>query len=201
MDNWRPKLVKRPSSNSKAVELGCDQTESIPMAQNIHVARRQVGISNVLGLHLRVAGRFVRLASAFESDIKVYCKGIIADGRSILSLLSLAAECGTTLAVEAQGTDAEAAVAALADLISAQSNDSEDQHGESGNQSISSRPAQSPPKQCHSTELPESQNSDHASKSGPRWDSWRLGSTTGPGNNRHGAVGGRWFRRGSHSES
>ena len=91
------------------------------MAQNIPFARRQVAVNNVLGLHLRVAGRFVKLANAFQSDVKVYCKGIIADGKSILSLLSLAAECGTMLALEAEGCDAEDAVAALANLISAQS--------------------------------------------------------------------------------
>ena len=99
------------------------------MAQNFRVARRQVAVNNVLGLHLRVAGRFVRLATAFQSDVRVYCKGIIADGRSILTLLSLAAECGTMLAVEAQGCDAEDAVAALANLISAQFHESEDQGG------------------------------------------------------------------------
>ena len=97
------------------------------MAQNFHVARRQVAVNNVLGLHLRAADKFVRLAKAFQSDVKVCCKGIIADGRSILSLLSLAAERGTKLAVEAQGCDAEDAVAALANLISAQSHESEDQ--------------------------------------------------------------------------
>ena len=97
------------------------------MAQNFHVARRQVAVNNVLGLHLRAADKFVRLAKAFQSDVKVCCKGIIANGRSILSLMSLAAECGTMLAVEAQGCDAEDAVAALANLISAQSHESEDQ--------------------------------------------------------------------------
>ncbi len=91
------------------------------MAQNFHVARRQVAVNNVLGIHLRVAGRFVRLAQAFQSEVNVYCKGIIANGKSILGLLSLAAECGTMLAVEAQGTVAEDAVAALANLISDQS--------------------------------------------------------------------------------
>ena len=55
------------------------------MAQNFHVARRQVGVSNVLGLHLRVAGRFVKLANAFQSDVRVCCKGIIANGKSILT--------------------------------------------------------------------------------------------------------------------
>jgi phosphocarrier protein len=91
------------------------------VAQNFHVAIRQVGVSNVLGLHLRVADKFVKLATSFQSEVWVHCKGIMANGWSILSLLSLAAECGTILALEAQGRDAEDAVAALANLISAQS--------------------------------------------------------------------------------
>ncbi len=100
------------------------------MAQNIHIVRRQVAVSNVLGLHLRVAGKFVKLANTFKSEVQVHCKDIIANGKSILSLLSLAAECGTMLALEAQGCDAEDAVAALANLVSGQSHESEDQGGE-----------------------------------------------------------------------
>ncbi len=100
------------------------------MAQNFHVARRQVGVSNVLGLHLRAADKFVRLAKAFQSDVKVCCKGIIANGKSIIDLLSLAAECGTMLALETQGCDAEDAIVALSNLISAGSHESEDQGGE-----------------------------------------------------------------------
>ena len=164
------------------------------MAQNIHLARRQVGLSNVLGLHLRVAGRFVGLANAFQSDVRVYCKGIIADGRSILSLLSLAAECGTMLALEAEGCDAEDAVAALADLISAPSHDSEDQNGGAQNWSPKPRPTQGPPKEDVSTESPESHKSDHSWNCGPRWDSGRRGSTTGPGIDRRTAIRGRWNR-------
>jgi phosphotransferase system HPr-like phosphotransfer protein len=56
----------------------------------------------------------------------------LANGKSILDLLSLPAECGTMLALEAEGCDAEAAVAALADLISSQAHESEDQIGEVG---------------------------------------------------------------------
>ena len=44
--------------------------------------------------------------------------------------MCLAAECGTMLALEAEGCDAEDAIAALADLISAESHESEDQGGE-----------------------------------------------------------------------
>ena len=60
------------------------------LAQNFHVARRQVGVSNVLGLHLRVADKFVKLANTFQSEVQVHCKDIIANGKSILSLLCLA---------------------------------------------------------------------------------------------------------------
>ena len=99
------------------------------MPQNFHVARRQVAISNVLGLHMRAAYEFVKSAQLFQSEVTVCSNGMIADGRSILDLLSLAAECGTMLAVEARGFDAEDAVAALANLISAHSNESADQIG------------------------------------------------------------------------
>ena len=96
------------------------------MSQDLHVARRQVGIGNVLGLHLRAAYQFVHLAGQFQSEVGVWCNGMVANGKSILDLLTLAAECGTMLALEARGCDAEDAVATLANLISAQSNGSED---------------------------------------------------------------------------
>ena len=112
------------------IEHGCDLSESISVAQNFHVAHRQVGVTNVHGLHLRGAGKFVKLANTFQSDVRVCCKGIRANGRSILSLVCLAAECGTMLALETQGCDAEDAVVALANLILARSPESEDQGGE-----------------------------------------------------------------------
>ena len=96
------------------------------MTQQTRVVRQAV-VNHVLGLHLRVADKFVRLANDFQSEVNVYYKGIMANGRSILSLLSLAAECGTVLALEAQGCDAEDAVVALANLISAQTHGSENQ--------------------------------------------------------------------------
>jgi phosphotransferase system HPr (HPr) family protein len=85
----------------------------------------------LLGFALKPShGGVVELANAFQSEVNVYCKDIIANGKSILSLLSLAAECGTMLALEAQGCDAEDAVGALANLISDQTHGSEDQGGE-----------------------------------------------------------------------
>jgi phosphocarrier protein len=98
---------------------------------NSPVSRRQVGVGHVLGLHLRVANKFVKLANTFQSEIQVHCRGIIANGKSILSLLSLAAEGGSVLALEAQGCDAEDAVSALAILITGQSQESAEEGGTS----------------------------------------------------------------------
>jgi phosphocarrier protein len=74
-------------------------------------------VRSELGLHARPAGQFVALAGRFESDIQVGRGDEWVDGRSILSLLSLAAGCGTLLRIRAEGTDAAEAVAALGELL------------------------------------------------------------------------------------
>jgi phosphotransferase system HPr (HPr) family protein len=79
--------------------------------------RRQAVIIDPLGLHLRPAARLVSLARSFRSEIRVHCKGTTADGKSILDLVTLAAECGTTLDIMAHGPDAHEAVAALTGSI------------------------------------------------------------------------------------
>ncbi|MDH3687557.1 MAG: HPr family phosphocarrier protein [Myxococcales bacterium] len=73
-----------------------------------------------LGLHARPAGIFVAKAGSFHADIEVArAEGDIewVDGRSILSLLSLAAAAGTRLRIRAEGDDAVAAVEALGHLL------------------------------------------------------------------------------------
>ncbi len=91
------------------------ETSSVP------IARCPVVILNAHGLHLRTALQFVQLAEQFVSEIRVYRDEREADGRSILDLATLAAECGTRLVLETRGSDAEAALAALVGLISAMS--------------------------------------------------------------------------------
>jgi phosphocarrier protein HPr len=90
------------------------------MSHDTTVARRQVEITNSLGLHLRPAEKFVKLALRYQADVRVYRNGNQFNGKSILDLMTLVAECGTCLDLEARGPDAEAAVEALADLVSAQ---------------------------------------------------------------------------------
>jgi phosphocarrier protein HPr len=74
-------------------------------------------VASELGLHARPAGLFVTLADRFEAEIKVGRGGEWVDGRSVLSLLSLAAGKGTVLCVRAVGPDAREAVAALGKLL------------------------------------------------------------------------------------
>jgi phosphotransferase system HPr (HPr) family protein len=78
---------------------------------------REFTVRAELGLHARPAGLFVRTAESFASEIAVGQGSEWVDGRSILSLLSLAARCGTVLRVRATGPDAEEAVEALGQLI------------------------------------------------------------------------------------
>jgi phosphocarrier protein HPr len=87
------------------------------MTHDPSVARRQVEILNTYGLHLRPADKFVRLAHQFQSEIRIYHRGTEFNGKSILDLTTLAAECGTRLEIEARGPDAGEAVAALVELV------------------------------------------------------------------------------------
>ena len=81
------------------------------------MSRREVRISNRLGLHARAAARFVHTANRFRSKVTLTRDGRTMDGKSILGILLLAAARGTLLIVAAEGEDEQAAVDALASLI------------------------------------------------------------------------------------
>ncbi len=76
-------------------------------------------IGNRIGLHLRAAGEFVKVASQFQSEVTVYNGARSANGKSILSLAGLAAGCGTPLRIEIDGPDEVAARDAIEALIDA----------------------------------------------------------------------------------
>lgn len=80
-------------------------------------ARRRVEIQCADGLHLRLAAQFARLASEFQAQVRLYWRDDVVDGKSVLGLLTLAAECGAWIDVEARGVDAEEAVAALTGFL------------------------------------------------------------------------------------
>jgi len=77
----------------------------------------EVQIVNELGLHLRAAAAFARLAEGYRAEVSMLRDELCANGKSIISLVTLAAPKGTKLRLIADGEDAEAAVAALRGLI------------------------------------------------------------------------------------
>lgn len=80
-------------------------------------AQADCTIRNELGLHLRAAASFVKLAERFSSDVTVRRGEICANGKSIIALVTLAAPQGTKIRVVVEGEDAEDAVEALVGLI------------------------------------------------------------------------------------
>jgi phosphocarrier protein len=74
-------------------------------------------IQNKLGLHLRAAAAFVKVAERFKSDVSLERDGTRANGKSIIALVTLAASLGTSVKIVAEGPDAEAAVGALSKLV------------------------------------------------------------------------------------
>lgn len=84
----------------------------------LKMTTRDVTVVNQLGMHARAAARFVHLATRFDAQIRVARDAKVMDGKSIMGILLLAAAHGTALTITADGPDEEAAVAALADLVS-----------------------------------------------------------------------------------
>jgi phosphocarrier protein len=76
-------------------------------------------IVNQRGLHARASAKFVRLASTFQSAIKVTRGDDTVNGTSIMSLLTLGAAPGATILVEADGPDAREALEAINKMICA----------------------------------------------------------------------------------
>ena len=76
-----------------------------------------VEIVNERGLHARASAKFVKLAGAFEAEVRVTRDDQTVDALSIMGLMMLAAGPGATIAISAQGRQAAEAVAALARLV------------------------------------------------------------------------------------
>ncbi|HEV8235565.1 MAG TPA: HPr family phosphocarrier protein [Gemmatimonadaceae bacterium] len=78
---------------------------------------RIVHIVNKAGLHARPAAEIVKLAAKYASDITVIRDELEVNGKSIMGVMMLAAECGSTLQLKAEGPDAVQALDALEKLI------------------------------------------------------------------------------------
>lgn len=84
------------------------------------VAEREITIVNKLGLHARAAAKLVTLASQFPCEVRVArvgANGREVSGKSIMSVMMLAAAQGSRIRLVAEGEQAEAALDSLADLV------------------------------------------------------------------------------------
>ncbi len=81
------------------------------------MVKHTIAIINKLGLHARAAAKFVSTASRYESDVRVACDERQADGKSIMSIMMLAAPQGTSIELQADGPDEQEAINVLVDLI------------------------------------------------------------------------------------
>jgi phosphocarrier protein len=74
-------------------------------------------VVNRLGMHARAAAKFVHLATRFSAHVRVAREGREMDGKSIMGILLLAAACGSTITITANGVDERDAVDALTALV------------------------------------------------------------------------------------
>jgi phosphocarrier protein len=81
------------------------------------VLSRHITIVNRRGLHARASARFVKCAEGFEATVHVVKDGQSVEGTSIMGLITLAAPPGSTIELTAEGPEAEAAMAALTNLV------------------------------------------------------------------------------------
>jgi len=80
-------------------------------------SQQSVRIPNRYGLHARPAAEFVKLAGRFRAEVQVSKEEMEVNGKSIMGMMMLAAEFGSTITIRATGEDAQAAVADLVALV------------------------------------------------------------------------------------
>lgn len=78
---------------------------------------RSVVVLNKYGLHARPAAEFVKSAHRFDADVWVRKDDLEVNGKSIMGMMMLAAECGSEIVIRAAGADAEEAVETLSALV------------------------------------------------------------------------------------
>ncbi|HLB16748.1 MAG: HPr family phosphocarrier protein [Burkholderiales bacterium] len=79
--------------------------------------QREVEIQNKLGLHARAAAKLTQTAAKFAADVWLSRNGRRVNAKSVMGVMMLAAGRGSRIAIETQGADADAALAAIAALV------------------------------------------------------------------------------------
>jgi phosphocarrier protein HPr len=107
-----------------AASSGGNARTDVPSSPSGAVVR-EIPIINKRGLHARASAKFVKMVEDFDADVTVTRGGETVGGTSIMGLMMLSAAPGTTITVSATGAQAEAAVAALAELVGNKFNEEE----------------------------------------------------------------------------
>jgi phosphocarrier protein len=81
------------------------------------VTSAELTIANKLGLHARAAAKLTQIASSFQSEVWLTRNGRRVNAKSIMGVMMLAAGKGASVTVEADGLDADEAVAAIRKLV------------------------------------------------------------------------------------
>jgi phosphocarrier protein len=84
---------------------------------------RELLITNKRGLHARASAKFVQTVERFNADVWVTRGGETVGGTSIMGLMMLSAGPGTSIVVSATGAEAEAAIAAISELVESKFNE------------------------------------------------------------------------------
>ncbi len=79
--------------------------------------KKVITVTNTLGVHARPASAIVKTATKFKSDIAFLKDGIVADAKSIMNVMMLAAAKNSRIIIQANGKDEEDAVQAIEDLF------------------------------------------------------------------------------------
>ena len=87
--------------------------------------KHAIVIVNKLGLHARASAKLTKLAGSFASDIHLARNGRRVNAKSIMGVMMLAAGKGSTVVVETDGSDEQAANEAILDLIAARFGEAE----------------------------------------------------------------------------
>ena len=114
---WSPEMTIEGHETACRSAAGSGRPETLS---------REVVVANSQGLHARPADLLAREARKWQSRIELVAAAQRADGKSILELLTLAAEAGTRLVIEATGPDAREALDAIGGLFDRRFNEPHD---------------------------------------------------------------------------
>ncbi len=95
------------------------------MSDTCEILETSVIIVNKRGLHARAAARFATLSAGFQSHVTVRHGTLQANGKSIMSLMMLAAPLGSTLHIQVKGEDGRVTLSALENLVNARFDEAE----------------------------------------------------------------------------